>query len=157
MAEGSTPLKALEIARKEGSTQEQRERFLANARQDAILGATAKSQKSVRSGVRCWMSFVGPLLQAAALRFASMCCLFSDTYDPLLRRYFPPPIRLLVPWTTLFRSPGTLQNYLGHVKTGCILAGKPIQVSCHTSRYQLGSVFAARFSNTQSLSRQKRQ
>ena len=157
MAEGSTPLKALEIAKKEGGTQEQRERFLASARQDAILGATAKSQKSVRSGVRCWMCFVGQLAQAAALRLVGMHCLLSDTYDPLLRRYFPPPIHLLVPWTTLFRSPGTQQNYLGYVKTGCILAGKPTQASIHTLRNQPGIVFAARSSNTRSSSRLKRQ
>ena len=71
LSEGLTPMQALVAARDECPTAAQREAFLVNARKDAILGATAKSQKSVRSGVRCWMGFVGEcsiaLVSAAAL------------------------------------------------------------------------------------------
>ena len=125
---GLTPLKALETVKSDCVTAEQRQYFLANARKDALLGATAKSQKSVRSGVRCWMSFVGPSAKQPPC-WASPCAGFrSDSYDPIMKRYFPPPIQLLVPWTILFRSPHTLKNYLGYVRTGCILAGKPVEV-----------------------------
>ena len=68
LSEGLTPMQALMAARSECPTAAQREAFLANARKDAILGATAKSQKSVRSGVRCWMGFIGQCLLALGLR-----------------------------------------------------------------------------------------
>ena len=52
----------------------------------------------------------------------------SDKYDPVKKRYFPPPLDLLLSWTTLFRSGGTLRNYLGYVQTACIMFDKPTQV-----------------------------
>ena len=35
--------------------------------------------------------------------------------------FFPPRLKVLLAWTTMFRSGGTLRNYLGYVKTGCII------------------------------------
>ena len=58
-----------------------------------------------------------------------MCNFCKDKYDPKLKRYFPPPLHLLLSWTTIFRSAGTLSNYLGYVKTGCLVFNKPVQVS----------------------------
>jgi hypothetical protein len=55
-------------------------------------------------------------------------CGRTDRYDPALKRYFPPPLNLLLSWTTMFRSGGTLRNYLGYVQTGCLLVNAPTQV-----------------------------
>ena len=37
--------------------------------------------------------------------------------------FFPPRLKVLLAWTTMFRSGGTLRNYIGYVKTGCIIVG----------------------------------
>ena len=59
----------------------------------------------------------------------------ADKYDPVAKRYFPPPLNLLLSWTTMFRSAQTLSNYLGYVQTGCLIANAPTQVGkmilCH--------------------------
>ena len=34
---------------------------------------------------------------------------------------WPPKLEVLLAWSRLFRCSGTLQNYLGYVKTGCML------------------------------------
>ena len=44
--------------------------------------------------------------------------------------FFPPSLRMLLAWTTIFRSGGTLRNYLGYVKTGCIIVGVSTGASC---------------------------
>ena len=107
-----------------------RSRWLLEARLDAILGGSSRSHKSVRSGIRCWMGFVGKLPVCALLSFgiASGAFLLIDRYDPVRKRYFPPPLELLLPWTTLFRSGGTLRNYLGYVQTGCLMVDVPTHV-----------------------------
>ena len=51
-----------------------------------------------------------------------------DRFGPVHKKYFPPPLNLLLSWTTLFRSGQTLRNYLGYVQTGCLLAGVPTTV-----------------------------
>ena len=57
------------------------------------------------------------------------CHCRADTWDPELKRYFPPPLELLLAFAMDFRSPVTLKNYYGYIKTGCMLAGAPVQVS----------------------------
>jgi len=57
-AAGLGPMAALKTLQVHSSPSE-KQAWLEESRLDAILGATACSQKSVRSGVRCWMSFVG--------------------------------------------------------------------------------------------------
>jgi len=57
-AAGKGPMAALQAADSGGSADE-RKAWLAESRTDAILGACSRSHKSVRSGVRCWMAFVG--------------------------------------------------------------------------------------------------
>jgi hypothetical protein len=42
--------------------------------------------------------------------------------------YFPPSLRALLAWTVLFRSASTLRNYLGFVKSGCMIAGVSTEV-----------------------------
>ncbi len=57
--------------------------------------------------------------------------LLPDRFDPDKKRYFPPPLDLLLSWSTLFRSGQTLRNYLGYVQTACILFNAPTQVWPH--------------------------
>ena len=66
-----------------------------------------------------------------------VCCLVvavvvvlrcAERADPENGRLLPPSISLLLAWTTLFRSPRTLSNYLGYVKTACLLCEKPVTV-----------------------------
>ena len=57
------------------------------------------------------------------------CLRRADTWDPELKRYFPPPLELLLAFAMDFRSPVTLKNYYGYIKTGCMLAGAPVEVS----------------------------
>ena len=46
-------------------------------------------------------------------------------------KYFPPSVDTLLAWSTLFRSSGTLANYLSHVRTACLLVGAPVDVFEH--------------------------
>ena len=74
------------------------------------------------------MAFVGVRLAVTCHGQARCRACVADRFDPVGKQYFPPPLNLLLSWTTLFRSGATLRNYLGYVKTGCILSGKPTQV-----------------------------
>eukprot|EP00973_Karenia_brevis_P002444 329901-Karenia_brevis.AAC.1 len=38
---------------------------------------------------------------------------------------FPPSLRALLAWSTMFRCAATFQNYVGYVRTACLLAGVP--------------------------------
>ena len=60
-ARGLGPMAALRSVAAASNTVVQRRQWLACTRLDALLGATRLSQKSVKSGVRCWMAFVGAL------------------------------------------------------------------------------------------------
>ena len=84
--------------------------WLEEARLDALLGGCRLSMKSLKSGVRCYMAF-------------------AESVNPLKKRYFPPELNVLLAWSTMFRSEGTWGNYLGHVKTACVLVKASTQVS----------------------------
>ena len=45
------------------------------------------------------------------------------------KRFFPPEVRDLQVWSTLFRSEGTWANYLSYVRTACMIVQVPTQVS----------------------------
>ena len=55
---GRGPMAAL-LALDSGLTEGEISAWLEETRLDAILGASSRSHKSVRSGIRCWMAFVG--------------------------------------------------------------------------------------------------
>ena len=115
----------------ESLSESERLEWLEDTRLDAMLGATSKSQASVRSGVRLWMAFVGADCVVGQHVCVVQCInLCADKYDPLQKRYFPPPLHLLISWTTIFRNGGTLKNYLGYVKTGCMVFNKSVAVCC---------------------------
>ena len=52
----------------------------------------------------------------------------SGKVDPTRERLLPPKLSILQSWSTLFRCEGTFSNYLGHVKTACMLCGVPVKV-----------------------------
>ena len=80
---------------------------------------------------------------------SSACMAFADTVFPNVKRYYPPRLDALLAWSVLFRSGGTLRNYLGYVKTGCIMAGADTKVSPTSSALcrlsQVRSVFCKVF------------
>ena len=53
------PMAAIDATNSKVVTESDRLEFLEESRLSAILGSCARSHKSVRSGIRCWMAFVG--------------------------------------------------------------------------------------------------
>ena len=53
------PMAAIDATNSKVVTENDRLEFLEESRLSAILGSCARSRKSVRSGTRCWMAFVG--------------------------------------------------------------------------------------------------
>ena len=119
---------------------------IASAELDAVLDSCARSMPSVRSGMLCYMAFVGPLVPRLLL-----ACLLplppSDKAFPSAKAYFPPEVRWLQVWSTMFRQggrrtlhrsclhqflrhAGTFSNYCGYVKTGCLLTGSQTTAHC---------------------------
>ena len=47
----------------------------------------------------------------------------SDAIRSGEKSYFPPRLDDLMAWSACFRSGGTFRNYLGYVRTGCIVVG----------------------------------
>jgi hypothetical protein len=93
--------------------------WLEKARVDSILGASRGSLPSVRSGIRCYLAFV-------------------TAVAPETPSFFPPQLQLLVAWSRLFRVRGVFSNYLGYVKTGCMLVKAPTEVWLRVSCSRVG-------------------
>ena len=51
----------------------------------------------------------------------------ADACRPGVGVYFPPKIEILLAWSTLFKCKGTFTNYLGYVRTGCLIAKAPAE------------------------------
>ena len=103
--------------------------WLEEARLDAILGGCKLSLPSWRSGVRCYLAFTGEQL---AVRIV-VCCVCSACTDKVAQRasrYFPPKLEHLLAWSTLFRCEGTWSNYLGYVRTACVVVKASTKVAC---------------------------
>ncbi len=52
----------------------------------------------------------------------------ADHIAPGTKRYLPPRLETLLAWSTLFRSEGTLANYLGYLRTACLVCKAPTKV-----------------------------
>ena len=92
-------------------SQAQKDIFVEEARQEAIVGSCARSWDYTVSGFRSYLKFAGQVL-------------------PLGASLLPPKLRILLAWQRTFRSHGTYCNYLGHVKTACLVRGVSTQVLC---------------------------
>ena len=57
-----------------------------------------------------------------------VCVSLRDACHPGVKRYFPPQLNDLAAWSMLFQCVGTLNNYLGYVKTATMVVGASVQV-----------------------------
>ena len=122
----------------------ERKKWVEDARLDAILGRSQASTRSLRSGISCFVSFVG---ERAFCRLTLVCSLlfrslFADSVAPGTKRYFPPSLDTLLAWSVLFRSAETYSNYLSYVKTACVLARESVAVGASTLAPRVCSSFA---------------
>ena len=90
--------------------QDAKDKWLATARVDALVGASKGSIASVNSGVKGYLKF--------ALKVLGKC--EADA--------IPPSVDDLLAWSMLFRHPTTFSNYLGYLKLGCMLVRKSTAV-----------------------------
>ena len=105
-----------------------RDRWVKYAGAHAILGGMSKSLDSLVSGVRCYYAFVGGAMSCCKnVLYLSTTC--SGHVFPEIRRASPPTLNMLLTWSAMFRSSGTFGNYLGYVKTACMLEHAPTEVS----------------------------
>ena len=102
------PRAALHMLNVSDMTADVRLQWLEEARVNAVLGSCKLSLKSLRSGFSCYAAFI-------------------RSADPL-GEAIPPKLNMLLSWSTLFRSERTLANYLGYVKTACLLDGASVAV-----------------------------
>ena len=82
---------------------ELRDAWAERARISAIMDGCKKSVASMRSGVRCYIAF------AKRLR--------GKTEGSI----FPPSVDDLLVWSTCFRCEATYSNYIGYVRTWCLI------------------------------------
>jgi hypothetical protein len=108
--------------------------WVETARVEAILGSMRLSMKSLRSGLACYVAFVGRLILLGAWCGLCLCVAVPDATRPNTTMYFPPSLSTLLAWSVLFRSKGTLTNYFGYVKTGCMLVGVSTKVRLDSVR-----------------------
>ena len=79
------------------------------ARLAAIVGSCPKSMREASSGMRAWICFARNVLGVKG-------------------SLWPPKEHDITAWSNMFRAEGTFSNYLGHVKTGCMLVNAPIDI-----------------------------
>ena len=104
--------------------------WIEEARLHALLGSCRASIASVKSGIRCYVAFAGALLlYLGALWCPSVCCADSSGLKNG-GRYFPPTVDALLAWSRCFGHSRTWQNYLGYVRTACLVADAPVEGPC---------------------------
>ena len=112
--------------------------WVEEAQLTAILGNRASTLKSLRSGVCCYITFIGEHLREAwfCVRSAYLAYFYfiSDACGNKGGPYFPPKLDMLLAWSQLFRSKDTFGNYLNHVRTACLLVKQPVEVSAVLQR-----------------------
>ena len=113
-SKGVGPRKALQKLHNADLNAEQKSKWMETARLDAILGSCCRSMPSVKSGIRMYLAFV------------------DETYEGP-KKYFPPQLEWLLAWSTLFRSQGTLANYMGYVKTACLIVKQSVKIFDHAA------------------------
>ena len=121
-AEGGGPMAALKRLEVEKMCGDDKRLWLENARLLSIMGTCRLSMPSVMSGLRCWISFVGKLLFQLCIWLHACWFSCTDSFKQGEKLYFPPDVQMLQAWAQLFRHEGTFANYLGYVRTGCMLA-----------------------------------
>jgi hypothetical protein len=64
----------------------------------------------------------------------SAICLLPETLFPEKDSKLPPRLEALLAWSRLFRCGRTWRNYMGYVRTACLVAKMPVGVSVPTAR-----------------------
>ena len=105
-------------------------KWVCDARITAILGSNARTLPSVRSGVRCYLAFAGLVCDRVNIKH----CVINMKTGHHGVELLPPRLDILLAWSTLFRCVGTWKNYLGHVKTCCLLADVSTKVALFCPR-----------------------
>ena len=119
-------LKGLQLASRSSGEQKQ---WIEDARLDAILGRNASTLRSLRSGIRCYISFVGVSLCRCGHLHCYVPCVLIDASSPDQKAsYFPPSLETLMAWSSLFRCCDTFRNYCNYVRTACFLVKAPTEV-----------------------------
>ena len=128
-AAGLGPMAALQSLDERGVSLTAKKAWLEESRLDAILGASSRSHKSVRSGTRCWMAFVGAYVHSRSRAYSYIKCIHvcAGKYDQAKRQYFLPPLDLLLSWATIFCFGQTHRNYLGYVQTLSPMFNVPVK------------------------------
>ena len=103
------PVAAVKALAKTFSCEDEKRSWAILASKQALMGSCPESERFVACGIRCWISFAEQIL--------------GDKNSG-----FPPTLNGLLAWSTTFRSPLTFSNYLGYVKTGCLLLNMSIGV-----------------------------
>lgn len=91
------------------SSKEEKAVWLEEARLAAILGSCPKSIERSKCGMRCWIAFARHFLGITG-------------------SVWPPTEEGLLAWSNLFRDSRTFSNYLGYLRTGCLVVRKPTEV-----------------------------
>ena len=128
-SDGAGPRSALKLLGADLGSVEETTLWIERATMEAILGGMRLSLKSLKSGLSCYTAFVGTYMLASTRTLVSLCQIVAGRCFPKHGLPFPPSLPVLLAWSTLFRSHRTLTNYLGYVKTGCMLVGVSTEVS----------------------------
>ena len=89
-SEGKGPMATLRSLDADSLSESERLKWLEDTRLDAMMGATSKSQNSVRSGVRMWMAFVG--VNGMSVQHVFDKCVYKSVYRqirPAAEALFP--------------------------------------------------------------------
>ena len=86
--------------------------WVEDARVGAIVGSCRRSLPSVRSGIVCYVAFVDAVIGKVV-------------------SYFPPQLQWLQAWAAAFRCRRAFCNYLGYIKTACLLVKADVEVFGH--------------------------
>ena len=138
VAQGVGPSVALKRTQLSSMSGFERDVWVQKARLEAILGSMSQSMASLRSGLRCYVAFIGIHVWGHGVGLLVASLRVADACFPGTKAYFPPSLNTLLAWSVLFRSGGTWRNYLGYVKTGCIIVNVDTQVLTMFSRFACG-------------------
>jgi hypothetical protein len=129
------PRHALKVSGLSQLSPAQKQTWLEESRVEAILGSCRRSLRSVRSGVTCYISFASTLCWHLVMSRLFASSFMGGAIQPHGMQCLPPKIETLLSWSMLFRSEGTFSNYIGHLKTACLLCKhttkvRPLIASC---------------------------
>ena len=128
--------------------------WMESARLDAVLGGR-RHMGSLRSGLKCYTSFVGSLIVQHRVTCNHRSRVAQDAACGAKRKYWPPSLNVLLAWSSLFRSHLTLSNYFGFVKSGCLIMGASVEVACSPRLRAVSIVFTLQVFDHPSLKKAK--